>query len=129
MGDRVKLLEAVARLREVVQVFAQQKTFAEMTDDEARNADTDGAYDMMIEEARVALAIDALNALDALPARQAETVDIRAVCLQAIADKLASVPKPRSYEMAHYCMGLEDAAMAIQSKITVTLPLTPEVTP
>ena len=71
----------------------------------------------------------ALAALDAHTEAQevpGETVDIRAVCLQAINDKLAAVPKPRSYEMAHYCMGLEDAAMAIQSKITVTLPLTPE---
>lgn len=72
---------------------------------------------------------DALAALDAHTEAQevtGETVDIRAVCLQAINDKLAAVPKPRSYEMAHYCMGLEDAAMAIQSKITVTLPLNRE---
>lgn len=69
-----------------------------------------------------------IAALDALPAPDApgEVVDIRAVCLQAIADKLAKVPKPRSYEMAHYCMGLEDAALAIQGKI-VPLPRVTEV--
>jgi hypothetical protein len=79
-------------------------------------------------------AVDRLvAALDALPAAsppvvgEGETVDIRAVCLRAIADKIERVPKPRSYEMAHYCMGLEDAAMAIRDKITVRLPLIPAV--
>ena len=61
----------------------------------------------------------------ASPTVVGETVDIRAVCLRAIADKLERVPKPRSYEMARYCMGLEDAAMAIRDKIAVRLALIP----
>ena len=64
----------------------------------------------------------------ATPGEVVEALDIRAVCLQAVEAKLASVPKPRSYEMAHYCMGLEDASLAIQAKITSCLPLVKETT-
>lgn len=79
--------------------------------------------------------VKALAALDALPAEPAdagemvEVIDVREVALQAIASKLAAVPKPRSYEMAHYCMGLEDAAMAIRDKIHARIPrpVVPEI--
>lgn len=83
-----------------------------------------------VEHARAVALRQALHALDALPASPpgevVEALDIRAVCLQAVEAKLASVPKPRSYEMAHYCMGLEDASLAIQAKITSRLPLVKE---
>ncbi len=62
----------------------------------------------------------------ATPGEVVEALDIRAVCLQAVEAKLASVPKPRSYEMAHYCMGLEDASLAIQAKIAARLALVKE---
>lgn len=35
-----------------------------------------------------------------------------------LADKLESVPKPRSYEMAHYCMGIEAAKSAIDDALS-----------
>jgi hypothetical protein len=69
---------------------------------------------------------DLRAALSALDAHTPEPeVSIRDVALQAIEDKLASVPKPRSYDMAHYCMGLEDAAMAIRAKIILRIPEIP----
>ena len=117
-------LEALRKVAEAAREIASQLLLSEMTIEDRCDADVEGGYDALIERMRpLVRALDALPA----PAAEGETVGIRAICLQAIADKLARVPKPRSYEMAHYCMGLEDAALAIQSKI-VPLPRVPEVT-
>jgi hypothetical protein len=51
------------------------------------------------------------------PAPAAEKLDLLDVALAAIKAKRDAVPRPRSYEMAHYCMGLEDAMLAVQAKI------------
>lgn len=102
---RMKALEAVAE--------AARATVREV-----------GGTDGLFEALRNLRALDALPA--ATPGDVVEAPDIRAVCLQAIDAKLASVPTPRSYEMAHYCMGLEDASLAIQAKITSCLPLAKE---
>lgn len=36
-------------------------------------------------------------------------------CAKILDNKREAVPKPRSYESAHYCMGLEDGAAAIRA--------------
>lgn len=119
---RMEALEAVA---EAAEILAHSAGVIR-----GRTPEDADIYTHELEHIRHLMAM--LSTLDALPAATpgevVEALDIRAVCLQAVEAKLASVPKPRSYEMAHYCMGLEDASLAIQAKITSRLPLVKETT-
>lgn len=118
MMKRMEALEAVA---EAAEILAHSAGVIR-----GRTPEDADIYTHELEHIRHLMAM--LSTLDALPASPpgevVEVVDVRTVCLQAINDKLASVPVPRSYEMAHYCMGLEDASLAIQAKIAVRLALT-----